>query len=184
MRFFWKSLKMFAILTLLTGFLYPLLITAVAQISFPHKAQGSLISKDDQRVGSLLIGQKFEDPKYFWGRPSAVDYNPLPSGGSNLGPTSSALKEAVEKRKAALRGGEEGEIPVDLLFASGSGLDPHISPQAAQFQVNRVAKNRGIDPAVLVALIKSHTEGRSWGVLGEPRVNVLRLNLALDDIKK
>lgn len=178
MKMLWTTLRMFLGLTLLTGILYPLLITVFAQLGFNSKANGSFVKVQEKTLGSELIGQKFTDPKYFWGRPSAVDYNPLPSGGSNLGPTSKVLKAAIEQRKAAF--GNSKNVPLDLLFASGSGLDPHITPNAAAFQIPRIAKNRNISEAELAQLIEKHTTGRSLGFLGEPHVNVLNLNLALD----
>lgn len=175
--------------TLLTGLAYPLAVTAVAQLAFPRQAQGSLIERDGQAVGSDLIGQPFDDPAYFWGRPSATGpfaYNAAASSGSNLGPTNPALFEAVQARVEALREADPGNdapIPVDLVTASGSGLDPHISPAAAALQLPRVARARGMDEAALAELVAAHTEGRSFGLLGEPRVKVLALNLALDEAR-
>jgi K+-transporting ATPase ATPase C chain len=174
------------LLTLVTGVAYPLLVTGIAQLLFPWQANGSLVLKDDRPVGSALIGQPFDDPKYFWSRPSAT--SPFPdnaaaSTGSNLGPTNPALAEAVKSRVEALRAADPGNtapIPVDLVTASGSGLDPHISPAAALYQVHRVAKARGLDEGAVRQLVEQHIEGRQLGILGEPRVNVLRLNLALD----
>lgn len=176
-------------LTVLTGLLYPLAVTGIAQLLFPGQANGSLIMKDGKAVGSSLIGQPFDDPKYFWGRPSAT--SPFPdnagsSGGSNLGPTNPDLAKAVQGRIDTLRAADPGNtapIPVDLVTASGSGLDPHLSPAAALYQVPRVAKARGLAVESVRELVTRHTEGRQFGILGEPRVNVLQLNLALDQAK-
>jgi K+-transporting ATPase ATPase C chain len=184
-----QSVRMLLFMTALTGVVYPLLVTGIAQIAFPGKANGSLIEKDGQVLGSSLIGQPFYDPKYFWSRPSATSpmaYNGAASSGSNQGPTNPALKEAVEGRVKALRdaGGDPSKpVPVDLVTASGSGLDPHISPAAAEYQIGRIAQQRGIAAEKIKSLIEKHTEGRSFGLLGEPRVNVLQLNLALDSAK-
>ena len=181
-----SALMMFFILTILTGVAYPLAVTAIAQLLFPHQANGSLISKDGKPIGSTLIGQPFDDPKYFWGRPSATapfPYNAAASSGSNLGPTNPALIETVKMRVAALKAADPGNdtpVPVDLVTASGSGLDPHISPASAEYQVRRVARARGRDEAFVRTLVSQHTEGRQLGMLGESRVNVLALNLALD----
>ena len=176
----------FLLLTLLTGIAYPLLVTGISQVTMSGKANGSLIVKDGKPVGSELIGQSFADPKYFWGRPSAT--GPMPnnasaSSGSNLGPTNPALMDAVKARVQALRDADPGNtqpVPVDLVTASGSGLDPHISPAAAEYQLARVARVRNLDPNAVHKLVEEHTEGRQFGILGEPRVNVLELNLALD----
>lgn len=192
------ALVLFALLSLLTGVLYPLFVTAVAQAAFPHQANGSLVARDGQVLGSALIGQPFTDPRYFWSRPSATApaYNGAASSGSNLGPRNPALLAAVKARIEALRAAEPGDVapgdiavgrvapvPVDLVTASGSGLDPHLSPAAALYQVHRVAARRGLSEAVLQQLVAEHTEGRVLGLLGEPRVNVLELNLALDALK-
>ena len=180
------ALVLFVLLTLLTGVIYPLLVTGIAQVLFPGRANGSLIERDGKVRGSELIGQPFSDPKYFWGRPSAtspIPYNAGASSGSNLAPTNPALEEAVKARIAALKAADAGNpapIPVDLVTASASGLDPHISPAAAEYQVGRVARVRGLDASAARALIAQYTEGRDFRMLGEPRVNVLRLNLALD----
>lgn len=179
------SLVLLALLTVLTGGLYPLAVTGVAQALFPVQANGSLIARDGKAAGSRLIGQPFSDPKHFWSRASGTSpypYNASASSGTNQGPTHPALAEAVAGRVKALRDADPGNnlpIPVDLVTASGSGLDPHISPAAAEYQVGRVAKARGLDPAKVRELVAKHTEGRQLGFLGEPRVNVLELNLAL-----
>jgi potassium-transporting ATPase KdpC subunit len=180
------ALVSLAVLTVVTGIVYPVVVTAVAQLVFPRQANGSLIVKDGKVVGSALIGQPFDDPKYFWGRPSATSpfgYNAASSSGSNLSPTNPALIKSVQERVDALRAADpdnKAAVPVDLVTASGSGLDPHISPAAALYQVNRVARARKVDPASVRELVERHTEGRQFGFLGEPRVNVLALNLALD----
>ena len=180
------TVVLLALLTLITGVVYPLAVTVVAQVAFPRQANGSLVVRGDHVVGSALIGQPFDDPKYFWGRLSATapfSYNAAASSGSNLGPLNPALTEAVKARVDALRAadpGNESPIPVDLVTASGSGLDPHVSPAAARWQVPRVARARGLDPAVVQALVEQHTEGRQWGFFGEARVNVLAMNLTLD----
>lgn len=180
------ALMVLAVLTFITGFLYPLVITGVAQVLFPQQANGSLIVIDGQPMGSSLIGQPFDEPKYFWGRPSATapfPYNAAASSGSNLGPTNEALMKAVQARIDALKAADPGNplpLPVDLVTASGSGLDPHISPASAAYQVRRVARARKMEEDVVRQLVSQHTEGRQWGILGEPRVHVLALNLALD----
>jgi K+-transporting ATPase ATPase C chain len=179
----------FLLLTLLTGFGYPLLVTGIAHLTMSDKANGSLIVKDGKSIGSSLIGQSFSDPNYFWGRPSAT--GPMPnnasaSSGSNLGPTNPVLLDAVKARVQALRDADTGNqqaVPVDLVTASGSGLDPHISPAAAEYQLARVARLRNLSPDALRKLVSENTEGRQFGILGEPRVNVLQLNLALDAAK-
>lgn len=183
-----NGLRLFLWLMLLTGILYPLLITAIAKTLFKHSAEGDFLTIQGKPVGARLIAQKFESDKYFWPRPSSIDFNPLPSGGSNLGPTSAALKKAVEERKAHLaKAGKSASIPTELLFASGSGLDPHLSPSAAYFQVDRIVKARGLDPQKgkqeIEKLISQRTEGRRLGFLGNPCVNVLELNLALDALR-
>ncbi|SFW70931.1 potassium-transporting ATPase subunit KdpC [Luteibacter sp. UNCMF366Tsu5.1] len=181
-----QCVVLFLAMTVLTGILYPLAATGVSQVLFPAKANGSLIAKDGKTVGSTLIGQAFSEPKYFWGRPSATSPNPnngASSSGSNLGPTNPALTDAVKQRIDALKQADPSNtapVPVDLVTASGSGLDPEISPAAAEYQVSRVAHVRGIEPAKVRELIAAHTAGRQFGILGEPRVNVLELNLALD----
>ena len=183
------ALVLFLLLSVLTGLVYPLLVTVVAQGLFPYQAGGSLAVRDGHAVGSVLIGQAFSDPGHFWSRPSATTpqpYDGTASGGSNLGPLNPALTAVIKARVAALRGADPGNaapVPVDLVTASASGLDPHISVAAADFQAARVARVRGLEPARVRALIAGHTEGRLAGVLGEPRVNVLQLNLALDALK-
>lgn len=181
-----NAVMLLLLMTVITGVLYPLAATGLAQLIFPQQADGSLIVKDGKPVGSVLIGQSFTDPKYFWGRPSATTPqadNGINSGGSNLGPTNPALTDAVKQRVAALHAADPGNtapVPVDLVTASASGLDPEISPAAARYQLARVAKARGLGIAQVQALVREHTCGRQFGVLGEPRVNVLQLNLALD----
>jgi K+-transporting ATPase ATPase C chain len=180
------ALVSLAALTLITGLLYPLVVTGVAQVLFPRQANGSLIINDGKPVGSSLIGQPFDAPNYFWSRPSATfpfPYNAAASSGSNLGPTNDALMKAVQARIDALKTADPDNplpLPVDLVTASGSGLDPHISPAAAEYQIRRIARVRGLDETVVQRLVVQHSEGRQLGVLGEPRVNVLTLNLALD----
>jgi potassium-transporting ATPase KdpC subunit len=181
-----QSLVTLFVMALLTGVIYPLVVTGIAQGLFAHKAGGSMIVQGEKTVGSELIGQPFSGPGYFWSRPSAttpVPYNAAASSGSNLGPTNPALLQAVQARIAALRAADPGNtapVPVDLVTASASGLDPDISPAAAEYQVERVARARGLTVDVVRALVAEHTEGRQWHLFGEPRVNVLELNLALD----
>jgi K+-transporting ATPase ATPase C chain len=176
--------------TVLTGLIYPLAVTGIAQVVFPDQANGSIIKKNGKAVGSSLIGQQFDAPKYFWGRPSATTpypYNGGSSSGSNQGTNNPDLLKAVQARISALRAADPSnasKIPVDLVTASGSGLDPHISPAAAEYQVKRVAKVRGLDETKINALISAYTEGRQFGIFGEPVVNVLRVNLALDELWK
>lgn len=182
------ALVLFVLFTLLTGVVYPLLVTAVAQITFPHQANGSLIEHEGMIIGSELIGQPFSDPAYFWSRPSATTpypYNAAASAGSNLAASNPALTAQAQARIAALQAADPGNplpIPVDLVTASGSGLDPHISVAAAQYQANRVAQARGLAITEVIKLIEANTDGRFLGLLGEPRVNVLKLNLALDNL--
>jgi K+-transporting ATPase ATPase C chain len=183
------ALLLFLVMSVLTGILYPLVVTGIAQLIFPRQAAGSLVNRDGRAIGSSLIGQSFTAPEYFWSRLSATTpqpYNGTASGGSNLGPLNPALLAAVTARIAALRAADPGNsspVPVDLVTASASGLDPDISVAAAQFQAARVARVRGLPLARVQALIAAHTAGRLLAVLGEPRVNVLELNLALDALK-
>ncbi|MDX2138244.1 MAG: potassium-transporting ATPase subunit KdpC [Chloroflexota bacterium] len=182
------ALRMLVVLTILTGVIYPLFVTLAAQAVFPAQANGSLVNRDGAVIGSSLIGQDMNgDPRYFWSRPSSISYNPLPSSGSNLGPTSAALAETVAARADAFRvtnGLPEGVfVPTDVLFASGSGLDPHISPEAARLQVARVAAARGRTVEQINALVDGAIEAPQLGFLGQPRVNVLLLNLTLDGLQ-
>ena len=180
------ALVLFLLLSLITGLAYPLLVTGIAQLAFPAQANGSLIVKDGKAVGSALIGQPFSDPKHFWSRPSATSpmpYNAANSAGSNLGPSNPALAEAVKARIDALRAADPGNplpVPVDLVTASASGLDPHISRAAADYQLARVARATGLPEAAVRELVERHTQGAWLGFIGEARVNVLQLNLALD----
>ena len=183
------AVVLFALLTLLTGIIYPLVVTGIAGVAFAHQAQGSLILREGKPVGSRLIGQSFADPKHFWSRPSATSpqpYNGTGSSGSNLGPLNSALTDAVNMRIQALQAADPGNkerVPVDLVTASASGLDPHISVAAAQYQMARIARARKLDVWAVQALVAAHTQDRLGGIFGEPRVNVLELNLALDDLR-
>ena len=183
------AVTLFILLSIVTGLLYPLLVTGISQALFPEQAAGSLIERDGKLIGSRLISQNFTDPKYFWGRPSATSpylNNATASGGSNLGPLNPALKAAVESRIKALRAADPGNaapVPVDLVTASASGLDPDISPAAADYQMGRVARARGLAAQTVRAVVVQHTEHRQWGLFGEPRVNVLELNLALDRLR-
>jgi len=180
MKNFWIALRMFFLLMAITGIVYPILITVIAQLTMKTQANGNLLLIQGKPVGSLLIAQKFASEGYFWPRPSSGDYNPLPSGGSNLGPTSAALKKAIEERRSKI--GKQ-DVPSELLYASGSGLDPHISPSTAYFQMERVSKARGLNPSVLKKIIDQNSE-RPLGIFGTTYVNVLQLNMALDAFQK
>ncbi len=183
-----QAFLLLLVFSVLTGILYPLAITGIAQLVFPRQANGSLIYHNGKPVASSLIGQPFTDPKYFWSRPSATSpmpYNAESSGGSNLGPTNPDLAKAVQERIAAIQKADpdnKAPIPIDLVTSSASGLDPHISPAAAKYQIARVAKARGLDENTVRQLVSKHTEGRTFGLLGEPRVNVVELNLDLDGV--
>ena len=183
---FLPALRMLVVISVLTGVAYPLLVTGIAQVAFPGPANGSLIVADGKTMGSVLVGQPFDDPKYFWSRPSATSpqpYNGMASNGSNQGARNPALSDSVTARIKALRDADPGNtapVPVDLVTASGSGLDPHISIAAAAYQAPRVARVRGMSIDQVMALVGAHAEGRTFGVIGESRVNVLELNLALD----
>lgn len=187
---FRPAITLFVLLSAVTGIVYPMAVTGIAKVLFPEAADGSLIVQNGKPVGSKLIGQNFADPKHFWGRPSATSpqpYNGTASSGSNQGPLNPALKDAVKARIDALKASDPTQtapIPVDLVTASGSGLDPQISPAAARWQAPRIARIRGLSVAEVRKLIDAHTEGRQLGLLGEPRVNVLTLNLALDRLAK
>ncbi len=185
MKHFLQSLRMLLWMTLVTGVLYPVAVTLISQVLFSKQANGHKIERGQVLLGSELIGQSFESEKYFWSRPSSISYNPMPSGGSNLGPISADLKKAVDERRSKLVAAhlDAGEPPQDLLFASGSGVDPHISPEAARYQSVRIAKARQLDLQVVKNLIDGSTEARQLGIFGEPRVNVLALNLNLDRIQ-
>ena len=177
------AIKAAIVLTLLTGVAYPLLVTGLARVFFPRQADGSMVQANGRMVGSALIGQNFTKPEYFHGRPSASNYDGLASGGSSFGPTNQKLADRVQADLKAFRAANPtfaGPVPADLLTASGSGLDPDLSPESARAQAARVASARGMDPAAVERLIAANTEGRQFGLLGEPRVNVLQLNLALD----
>jgi K+-transporting ATPase ATPase C chain len=188
-QIFRPAIGLFIALSILTGLIYPLLMTGIAQVLFPQQAGGSLVERDGKPVGSRLIGQNFSDPKYFWGRLSATSpmpYNGAGSGGSNLAATNPALLDQAKGRIDALRAADPGwtaPVPADLATASGSGLDPDIRPQSALLQVARVARSRGLDEARVRALVGDHTKGPLLGLIGEPRINVLELNLALDAMK-
>lgn len=174
-----QALRLLLVLTVLTGVAYPLAVTAVARIAFPYQSSGSLILQRGNPVGSALLAQKFESPRYFWPRPSATDYATVPSGASNLGPTSAALRKVIAERQAKYG----ADAPVDMLTTSASGLDPDISPEAAALQVPRVAAARHLPAGRVAAMVREITEPPQYGIFGEPRVNVLALNLRLDAIK-
>jgi len=183
------ALKFLLIMTILTGIIYPLVMTGIAQVVFPSKSNGSLILKDSKVIGSELIGQKFDSSIYFWSRPSAIGYSPVPSGASNYGPTSDTLKKLVDTRREYFANNNSvnnlTDVPLEMIFASGSGLDPHISPAAAQLQVERIAQARHFDSSQkqnLVETVKKLTEKPQFLILGEERINVLNLNLALDKL--
>jgi K+-transporting ATPase ATPase C chain len=188
-HFIRPAVLLLLLLTVLTGIVYPLCITGLAQILFPREANGSLIAREGHPAGSALIGQPFEDPRFFWGRPSATKpfpYNGAASAGSNLGPSNPELTKTIRSRIAALRAADPDNrrpIPVDLVTASGSGLDPHISPAAALYQVHRVAKARGLEEGVVQRLVMAHLRDRDFGILGEPVVSVLELNMALETLR-
>lgn len=186
MKYIIPAIRFKIFMTLLLGLIYPLAMTVIAQVAFPKQSQGDFLHQKGQVVGAKLIAQKFTKPEYFWPRPSSVDFNPLPSGGSNLGPTSQDLKKIVDDREAQLRAAhpdQKERPPQDLLFSSASGLDPHISPEAARYQMQRVAKARGLELARVQEMIDAQTEERQWGIFGEVTVNVLALNLALDQVR-
>lgn len=176
---------MLLVMTVITGVIYPLAMTGLMQVMFPHQANGSLVESHGATVGSSQIAQKFTSDKYFWERPSAIDYNPIPSGASNYGPTSLSLDTLIRQRRDTFLVNNHlpagTQVPLDMINASGSGLDPHISPQAALLQVGRVAHARNLDSMAVVNLVHDHTEGRELGIFGDPRVNVLELNIALDN---
>ena len=183
-----NTIIVYAALTIITGILYPMAVTGLAQLFFPYRANGSMIEINEKAIGSELIGQKFSDQKYFWSRPSATTpaYNSAASSGSNLGPLNPALANTVKKRLATLKSADPENnfpVPIDLVTSSGSGLDPHISPASAYYQLHRISKIRGIDENQIKTLIDQSIEKRQWGILGEPRINVLQLNLKLDEIK-
>ena len=183
---FHPAITLLTLLTIITGVIYPLTVTGLAQALFPHQANGSLIVVDGKIYGLELIGQQFDDPKYFWGRPSAAGYDAAASSGSNFGPMNPSLEEVVKARIDALKTADPNNplpIPVDLVTASGSGLDPHISVASALYQVGRVASARGRSEAEVISLVEKFAEGRQFGIFGEPRVNVLLLNLALDGLQ-
>jgi len=180
------ALRMLVVLSVLTGFLYTLAVTVVGNVLFPQKTHGTLVTKNGRIMGSELLGQRFVSPCYFWSRPSSVDYETLPSGASNKGPTSQDLHKTVSARTSLLLGtngiAESASVPSDLLYASGSGVDPHISPESARFQAHRIAQERHCSEAIIDNLVSSLIDGPQFGFLGEPRVNVLKLNTLLDSL--
>ena len=186
MKLLWQSILLTVVFTVLTGVIYPLVITGISQVAFHNQANGSLIERDGKVVGSELLAQQFTGDKYFWPRPSAGSYATVPSGASNLGPTSQALQSNVTANAAAFRTGNklaaDAPVPADMVFTSASGLDPHISPEAARLQVARVAVARGVSEDQIKALVEKFIEPPQWGIFGESRVNVLQLNVALDEL--
>ena len=191
MKLILQSIRQTILWTLICGIAYPVAMTILAQLAFPHQANGSLVTRDGKIIGSVLLAQQFTGSNYFWPRPSGCAYGTgsaglVPSGASNLGPTSGALQTNVMNNTAAFLSGNNlptnTPVPADMVFASGSGLDPHISPESARLQIARVAAARGLTPDKITALVEKYTEGSQWGFLGEPRVNVLLLNIALDDM--
>jgi potassium-transporting ATPase KdpC subunit len=189
LRAFFSATVLFIVLTIITGLIYPLSITGFAQFFFPFESNGSLIMKEGKPIGSILIGQHFDGPEFFWGRPSATQpypYNASSSSGSNMGPSNPALQRVVRERIAHLKSADPDHsnyIPVDLVTASGSGLDPHISPAAAEYQIRRIAHARKLEESRVSSIVAASIERRQFGILGEPRVNVLRLNMALNEMK-
>ena len=190
MKHLFSALRLLLIMTVLTGIVYPLIITGIGQIVFSRQANGSSITVDGKIKGSELVGQKFISCRYFWGRPSAIDFNPMPSGGTNLGPTSAILRDIVQQRRTQHNCtgtlSPNANMPADMLFASASGVDPHISPEAARLQINRIANVRGFrteQRQKIVDLVEHFIEPPQWSIFGEPRVNVLLLNVALDQVK-
>lgn len=179
MKIIIQSLRIYLVLTLLTGITYPLAMTGFAQLAFPQRANGSVLSQNGKRIGSDLLAQKFEDPRYFWPRPSAADFATVASGASNKGPTSADLRKAIEERREKFA----AEAPIDLLTASGSGLDPHLSPEAVRWQIKRVAEARGLTSDKVEETVARFIEPPQLGFLGQPRINMLRLNLALDQTR-
>jgi K+-transporting ATPase ATPase C chain len=187
MKYIIPAIRFKVFVTILLGVIYPFAMTGIAKVLFPNQASGGFITRGGQIIGSKLIGQNFEKPEYFWPRPSAIGYNPLPSGGSNLGQDSADLKKTTDERKTKLKAAHPDQPeapPQDLLFASASGIDPHISIEAAHYQLSRVAKIRHLNPAQVQKMIESSTANRQWVVFGEPTVNVLTLNLALDETQE
>lgn len=186
MKTIFSALRLLAIMTALAGIVYPLAVTGIGQTIFHRQANGSIIAVKGKLRGSELVGQRFDSPRYFWGRPSAIDYNPMPSGGTNLGPTSAALREDMQQRQKHFIDLNQAPAPLDMLFASGSGVDPHISPEAARLQIDRIAKARGFQneqKEKLTELAEKFIEQPQLGILGEPRINVFLLNVALDQLK-
>jgi K+-transporting ATPase ATPase C chain len=190
MRIIIIALRLILVMMVLTGILYPLVVTGIAQVVFPNKANGSMRVVDEKIIGSELIGQKFVSERYFWSRPSAIDYNPIPSGATNFGPTSATLQDIIQQRRAEFCSANwissKSNVPVDMIFASASGVDPHISPEAARLQIDRIAQARSLtreQKAKLTVLVEHCIEGPQLKIFGDPRVNVFRLNIALDEMK-